>query len=114
MTLPPCLKHSVIVGRLLGDGLKDIPMLNDFPLLIEPKNIDPGPIFITWPLLVTVQDHVVSFGNSALEVHTLARILLCHPYEVRDERLFTVGDTRVMLDIFVPCEAIDRFGRLIL
>jgi len=59
-------------------------MFDDFPVVIEPKNINACPISLTWPLLITVQDHVVSFGNRTLKVDALAWILLCHPREVRN------------------------------
>ncbi len=49
-------------------------MFDDFAVVIEPKNINACPIGVPWPLLITMQDHVVAFGNHPLEVDTLAWI----------------------------------------
>ena len=63
---------------MLRDELEDIPVFDDFAVVIEPKNINACPIGVPWPLLITMQDHVVAFGNHPLEVDTLAWIVLCH------------------------------------
>ena len=51
------------------------------------------------PLLVAVQDDVVSLRDDPLELDLLARILVRHALEVVDERLLAVGDRRVVLDV---------------
>jgi hypothetical protein len=89
-------------------------MFDDFPVVIEPKNINACPISITRPLLITVQDHVVSFGKRTFKVDALAWILLCHPREVRNEGLLAISNSGIMLDIRLPCISLDRFGGLTL
>ena len=89
-------------------------MFDDFPVVIEPKNINSCPISLTWPLLITVQDHVVSFGNRTLEVDALAWILLCHPREVLNEGFLAISNSGIMLDIHLPCISLNRFGGLTL
>ena len=89
-------------------------MFDDFPVVIEAKNINACPIGIPWPLLITVQDHVVSFGNHPLEVDTLAWIVLCHPREVRDEGLLAISNGGIMLDIDLSCVSLDCLGGLTL
>jgi hypothetical protein len=81
----PRLEHGIVVGRLLGNALGDIPMFNDFAIIIEPKYINACPICITWPLLVTVQDNVVPLGNHSLEVDALSWKLPCHAREVLND-----------------------------
>ncbi len=65
-------------------------MFDDFAVVIEPKNINACPIGVPWPLLITMQDHVVAFGNHPLEVDTLARIVLGHLREGGDESLLAI------------------------
>jgi hypothetical protein len=39
--------------------LEHVPVLDELSLVIEPKNIDAGPIAISGPVLKTMQDNVV-------------------------------------------------------
>lgn len=89
-------------------------MFDDFSVVIEPKNINACLIGVPWPLLVTMQDHVVAFGNHPLEVDTLAWIVLGHLREGGFHRLLAISHRRVMLDIDRSCVALHRFGRLAL
>src|SRR5439155_20013932 len=83
----PGLEHRIVVGRVLRDALENIPVFNDFAVVIESKNIDAGPIGVPRPLLITMQDHVVAFGKDPFEMHALAWILLSHSGEVVNEGL---------------------------
>jgi hypothetical protein len=57
------LVHPILVGGCLGDDQHDVPVLNDFAVLVEPENVDPGVVMVTRPDLVTVQHDVVVLGQ---------------------------------------------------
>ena len=71
-------------------------MFDDFAVVIEPENINAGPIAVPWSLLITMQDHVVAFSNHPLEVDPLAWIVLGHLGEVGDESLLAISSRRVI------------------
>jgi hypothetical protein len=48
-----------------------------------------------------MKDNMVALGNDALEVHTLARVLLRHSLKVCDERLLAIRYVRIVLDVDV-------------
>jgi hypothetical protein len=48
-----------------------------------------------------MQDDVAPFGDRALEVDALARVLLGHPLEVRDECLLAIGHMGIVLDVAI-------------
>src|SRR6266568_438607 len=75
-------------------------MFDDFALIIESENINPCPISITRPLLITMQDNIVSFSNHTLEVNSLSWILLCHSREVLNERLLIASSTTSLNQAF--------------
>jgi hypothetical protein len=87
-------------------------MLHDLAIIIEPENIDPGPIAITRPLLMAMQDDVVPFGDHTLEMYALTRILLRHPRKILDESSLTVGHRWVVLNVNVARVPLDSFGGL--
>jgi hypothetical protein len=47
-------------------------VLDDLAVLIQAKNIDPGPITFPWPLLVAVQDDEIPLSDSSFEFDPLA------------------------------------------
>jgi hypothetical protein len=53
------LNIPILVAGCLGDDLQDVPVLNDFAVLVEPEHVDPGVVMLTRPDLVTVQHDVV-------------------------------------------------------
>jgi hypothetical protein len=89
-------------------------VFDDFAVVIEPKNINACPIGVPWPLLITMQDHIVSFGNHPLKLDTLAWIVLCHLREVRDESLLAISNRGIMLEIGLSCVSLDCLGGLTL
>jgi hypothetical protein len=68
-------EHGVRVRRRCGDGLQDIPVLHDLSSVIQPKDVDPGPVLIAGPMLKAVQDDVVALGDDATELDAFVRIL---------------------------------------
>jgi hypothetical protein len=110
----PRLEHGIVVGRLLRDALEDIPMFDDFPIVIEPENINACPISIPWPLLVTVQDNIVPFSNHPLEMDSLSRVLLRHAREILNKRFLAISHAWIVLDIDLSRVSLDSFGWLIL
>jgi hypothetical protein len=126
--MPP-LEHCVAVKSDLWHNLRHVPVLDDFAIVIEAKNIHtcPVPIFIGWPLLVAMQDHVIAFGKYPFEVDALARVLLCHFLEVRNECFLAIHNmgivppvhgTRVSLYrlrlALVEHEVAELFGQLLI
>ncbi len=85
-------------------------MFDDLAARIEAEDVD-ARVLLFGPELVAVQDDVVAFGKGALEFDALAGILGGHALEVVDERLFAVGDVRVVLDVGVTDELLDGLGR---
>ena len=75
-------EHRVRVGGGLGNPLEHVPVLNNLSLVIEPKNIDTGPIAFSGPVLKAMQDDVVIFGQHSPELNALARVLASHAFEV--------------------------------
>lgn len=89
-------------------------MFDDFPIVIEPENINACPIRIPWPLLVTVQDNVIPLGNHSFEVDSLSRVLLRHAREILNKRLLAISHAWIVLDIDLSRVSLDSFGWLIL
>ena len=50
-------------------------MLDDFSRIVEPEDINPGPVAIAGPMLVAVKHDVVVFTNHTFELDALAWIL---------------------------------------
>jgi hypothetical protein len=65
-------EHGIVVGRSLRNYLSHVPMLHDLAVLVQTKYVHSRPIVIAGPLLVTVQDDVIAFGDHPFEVHTLS------------------------------------------
>lgn len=105
------LEHGVVVGRLRRNNLKHIPVFDDFPLLIEPENINSRPVGIARPLLVAVQHDIISLRDHVFEFHALARIFCRHALEMGDEGCFAIPDRRVVLDVLVAGVAFDGLRR---
>jgi hypothetical protein len=87
-------------------------VLDDFSVVVQSKDIDSRPLAIIRPVLETVEDDEMVFGQHAAELHALAGILAGHAFEVLDERLLPVGDDRIVLRICGADVAPDRFRRL--
>ena len=58
-----------------------------------------------------MQHDVVAFGDHALELDALARILARGLLEIIDETLLAVGDSGVVLDVLVAGVALERLAR---
>jgi hypothetical protein len=82
-TLRAVLKHCIVVPGCLRYHLQDIPVLDNFPIAVESKDIDSRVVLLTWPLLVAVQDDVVTISECPFEVDSLARVLGGHPLAAR-------------------------------
>src|SRR5918993_4882995 len=104
-------EHRVAVLGGLGDWLQYIPVFHHLSLGVEPKDVDPGPVAIPRPLLVTVEDHVIAFRDHPLELHSLARVLPSHSLEIRYEGCFAVGDHGIVLGVCSAHMALDCFRR---
>ncbi len=80
--------------------------------IVEPENVDPRVIVAARPFLMAVQNHVVAFGDHAFEMRDLAGIFGGHPFEVIYERLLAIGDMRIVLNVDIAHELLDRAPRL--
>jgi hypothetical protein len=89
-------------------------VLDNFPVVVEPKDIDSRVIIVPWPLLMTMQHDVVAISEGTFELNSLARVLGGHPLEVLDKRLFAVGDIWVVLNVSIAGILLDRLARLAL
>src|SRR3984893_3679013 len=75
-------KHSIGVCGLVGHNLQHVPVLHDLTLFIELEDVDSGPHVITGPILATMKDHIVTFGDYPFEFHTLAGIIAARLLEM--------------------------------
>src|SRR5882762_1482614 len=92
-------KHSVVVRRLLGDRLHDVPMLDDLAVL-QPEDVDDGhAAFAGLAHAMHVQDHVVALGEGALDLALGARELLLAQSDEALQALDAVGRAGIMLDV---------------
>ena len=55
MNIEDLSKHRVGVRGSLRNTLKDIPVLHDLTVRVEPKNVDTGPTIVAGPFLKTMQ-----------------------------------------------------------
>src|ERR1044071_2293534 len=67
------LEHRVQVGRRFGNALQNVPVLDDLAVVIETKDIDAGPIAVSWPLLIAVQDDELTIGQHPAKPDALTR-----------------------------------------
>src|SRR5262245_15552155 len=92
-------EHRVRVSRRFGDALKHVPVFDDLAVVIKTENIDAGPITVSWPLLIAVQDNELTIGQHPAKLDGLPRVLARHAFEVRNECVLAVGDHRIVLSI---------------
>src|SRR6202048_1360051 len=104
-------KHSIGVCGLVGHNLQHVPVLHDLTLFIELEDVDSGPHVITGPILATMKDHIVTFGDYPFEFHTLAGIIAGRLLEIGDVSFLPVSYTRIVLDVTVSRVPLDRFAR---
>jgi hypothetical protein len=108
------LEQPIVVLRLRRDDLKHIPMLDNLAILIESKNVDSCVVFVSRPLLVTMENNVIIFCYRSFEVGLLARIFRAHPFKILDKRFLAVRDMRVVLDVLISRVPLDGLTRLTL
>ena len=108
------LKHRIVVFRGREDDLKHVPVLIDFAIFIESKNVDTRIFVIACSHLMTVKNDMMSFGDRPLERHAFAGVLGRHALEVLNKWLFAIGDFRVVLNVLGADVLVDRFPRFAL
>ena len=52
---------------MIGNYLQNIPVLHNFPILIESKDVDSCVVAVPGPLLVAMQHDVIAFGYCTFE-----------------------------------------------
>lgn len=75
-------------------------MLDDLAVVIETEYVHAGPIRIAGPFLAGVKNDMVSFRKNPDKMNAFSRVLTIHTLKVFDERLFSVADHGIVLDIF--------------
>ena len=86
-------------------------MLNDIAAIIEPKDVDSRIVVVARPLLMAMQNDVISHSECSLERHLFAGIFGCYSLEVFDECFFAVSDLWVVLNVLSANELVDRIPR---
>ena len=86
-------------------------MLHDVSVLVEAEDVDPRVVTVPWPFLMAMEHNELTFGQRALEVHSLAGVRGAHALEVLDEGLLAVRNAGVVLDLDVANELVDRLPR---
>ena len=56
-------EHRVRIGRRFGNALQNVPGFDDLAVIIETEDIDAGPVAVSWPLLIAVQDDELTIGQ---------------------------------------------------
>jgi hypothetical protein len=74
-------------------------VLYDFPVLIQPEDIDTGVALVSGPFLKAMQNYESALCNRTLKMDSLARILIGHLLKVPDERFLPITDSRIVLDV---------------
>jgi hypothetical protein len=84
-------------------------VLNDLALSVDTEDINPSPVLVLVgrPLLMAVENDIVSFRYNPLELHTFARVVLGHPVEVVNEGLFAIRHMRIVLNVCGACIPFD-------
>ncbi len=78
-------KHPVLMGAVFREFLKHIPMFDNLASLIQPEDINASVFQALRPDLVAVKDNMIALGQSAFNLHALARILRRHLSKISDE-----------------------------
>jgi hypothetical protein len=94
----------------MGHALRAMPLLAS---AIDSTTC-PVPIFVGWPRLVAMRDHVIAFGKYPLEVDALARVLLCYFLEVRNECFLAIHKMGIALPVHGARVSLDRLSWLAL
>ena len=89
-------------------------MLDDFAILGQAKDINSGPVMVARPVLVTMEDDIVVFGDDLPEFNAFARIIARRRLEIVDEALLSVGDARIVLDVLRAGKFFHGLSRLAL
>jgi hypothetical protein len=74
-------------------------VFDDLALVIEPEDVDAGPVAVAGPLLIAVKHDEVIVGQHSAEFNAFAGVLAGHAFEVFDERILSVGDDRIVLRV---------------
>lgn len=104
----------MLIDGCFWHALQHVPVFDNLAVVIQPEDVNPGPIAVAGPFLMTVQNDVIPLGDDAPEVGALAGIFPRHLREVLDEGLLPVGHRRVVLNIDIPNMLLDGLGRLAL
>lgn len=81
--------------------MKHVPMLYDFPALIESENIYRGVVIATWPVLTAMDDDEVTFGHNSFYLDVPAGKLSSHLFKISNEPCLSGFDVRVVLNVII-------------
>ena len=71
-------EHRVRIRRVTRNALQHIPVLDDLALVIQPEDIDPGPVAVVRPVLVSVADDQMAVRQDLPELDPLPGIFARH------------------------------------
>src|SRR5215207_8918859 len=57
-----------------GDGLKDVPVLDDLGVVVQTQDVDSGVVLVAWPCLVVAENDEVRIGEPSLELDALGGV----------------------------------------
>ena len=78
-------------------------MFDNLALVVEPENVNSGPITIIRPMLIATENDVIALRDDTFELHTLAWILAGHRFKLLNEGLLAVANRGIVLNISFPC-----------
>jgi hypothetical protein len=81
-------------------------------IFAQTENVDPRPVAVSRPPLITVQHHIIVFGDHAPELDVFAWMLLGHPQKVVDKSLLPVRHRGIVLDVDFAGVLCHRLGGL--
>ena len=76
-------------------------MFNNFPIIVETKNIDSRIIIITWPFLVIVKHDEITLSNSPFKMNPFPGVTVLHSLKIFDERLLPIRHVWIVLYVYV-------------
>jgi hypothetical protein len=85
-------------------------MFDNLGIIIKAENINASPIAVTWPLLIAVQDDVITLRDYMFRMDALARIFFRHPLKILTESLLAISDCGFMLNVKIAKLFLDSVG----
>ena len=93
-------EHRMSARRFFRYGLGDVPVFDDFAVLVEAEDVDDRfAALVRGVLAVDVDDNEVAFRHDALDVGARLRVFFEERRKGINECLAAVGHARIVLDV---------------